>query len=166
MEENMGGLIIFVIICFVGVIFCIWMITVSVKSQGQKKKLISASDGYYKSFNGTYTYEYMSKVFDENGNKYLKIVIQPTYGLDAFNGVTTNGWGFISFELTNNVTGYVQFSTFESNANSKYHPEFKIKLEPGMINPSGIVDIKVSTSSVWSVANNVIRENAVFNVKK
>ena len=166
MDGQIGIFVVVIIICLALIALSIWMLKVSIGSMKKKQKLIAACDAYHKSTIGSYTYEYMIKAYDEYGKKVLKVVIQPTYGMDAFKNAMQNGWLTCDYVIENLSEFAIQTINFASDSNSLYKTDFTIDLEEQMINPDGSLNLKINISSSWAIAGNIIKDDVTLMLKK
>ena len=130
----------------------------------QKNRMIIASDGYYKSVKGSYTFEYMVKVFVENNKPVMKISIQPIFGLDALNNFGGNGYSYMNFDITHNPSKKVQNYIYDLSGEVTMLPNHVIKLDEGMYD--GNIDYTVHVTSVWRVGTYVFNDEVTFKVGK
>ena len=82
---------IFIIIILVALfIFCCWGFTLSLKRHNKIKNLQSSADYNFETKQGSYTFNYLIKAFDNNGGKIVKIIVAPYIGFSDLKNFKTN----------------------------------------------------------------------------
>lgn len=164
MEGMNGILVLIVLVCGGGVIFCCWGAYNSYKNEKQRKKMQHAADLVYKTKNGKYSFNYMIKGFNKSEGKQIKVIIDPVLGFSDLPYASTNA--------CHNAIVRV-----ESNHDHSLIKEFKFDYEVRSLSPdisfllgtefqiNNVYDVNITIETNWSLGANSISERLSSNYK-
>ena len=163
-------IIIFLVICIILFIFCMWGLSLSLKNEFKKRKLQKTADYNFKTKNGHYSFIYIFKSFAAENGKELKLALQPVLGFSDLSTASTNRWQTIKFELKDNISGQeLLYDKQQPEFDPKKNPLFinaSVNIPSSMLNENNVADVHIKVISSWTLGGNTIDEVFEFDFKK